>query len=96
MREKLEPWIPAIFCAVLALITTVGNLLTRQSGGASDSVTSVFILFLPMCFFHVGVLLTKLRNENREMRLRLDKLDKPNPDAAKASVDGDVDINYDH
>ncbi len=75
MRKKLEPWIPTVFCAVLALITTIGNLVA----GPGNSVTLAFILFMPMCFYHVSVYLIQLRNENRDMRLRLDALDKPNP-----------------
>jgi hypothetical protein len=75
MREKLGPWLPAIFCAVLAVITTVGNLWTYAVTGDNGSVTMVYIVFMPMCFFFVGAYLTQLRNENREMRTRLDALD---------------------
>lgn len=82
MREKkLRPWVPAAFCATLALITTIGNLW------ADNSATFVFMIFLPVCFVFVGEILTQLQNENREMRLRLDALDNkksttlPNRDA---------------
>lgn len=75
MREKHAPWIPAVFCAALALITTIGNLVV----GPGNSATSGFILFMPMCFYHVGVYLVQLRNENRDMRLRLDALENPKP-----------------
>ncbi len=75
MREKLAPWTPAVFCAVFALITTIGCLFAGPGYGA----TSVFILFMPVCFYHVGVYLIQLRNENREMRLRLDAIENPKP-----------------
>jgi hypothetical protein len=78
MREKLEPWIPAVFCAALALITTIGNLFAGPDFGA----TSVSILFMPVCFYHVGVYLIQLRNENRDMRLRLDAIENPKPTTA--------------
>lgn len=75
MREKVAPWIPAVFCAVLAVIVTVANLWGYRNGGSDQAATVVFMLFLPMCFFFVGAYLTQLRNENRQMRVRLDALD---------------------
>ena len=75
MREKLLPWIPALFFATLAVITTVGNLMAYRSGGSDSAVTSVFLLFLPMCFLFVGFHLTQLRKENSEMRSRLDEFE---------------------
>lgn len=81
MREKLGPWISAIFCAALAVITTVGNLWMYVVTGVNGSVTMVYIGFMPMCFFFVGAYLTHLRNENREMRTRLDALDNAMPHA---------------
>ncbi len=79
MREKLGPWIPALFCAAVAVITTIGNLWILLLGGSDNSTTMVFILFMPMCFVFAGQILNQLRNENREMRLRLNALDKPEP-----------------
>ncbi len=79
MREKIGPWIPALFCAVLAVITTVANLLAYRNGGSDNAATMVFMLFMPMCFFFMGAYLTQLRNENREIRLRLDAIDTSQP-----------------
>ncbi|QDT04372.1 hypothetical protein K227x_27630 [Rubripirellula lacrimiformis] len=76
MREKVAPWLPAGFCAVLAVITTVANLWAYRKGGSDNSATMVFMLFMPMCFFFVGAYLTQLRDENRELRTRLDALDR--------------------
>ena len=75
MREQLGPWLPAVFCAVLAAITTIGNLWAYSKGGSDSAVTMVFMLFLPMCFYFVGAYLTQLRNENRDLLARLDALD---------------------
>lgn len=77
MREKLGPWIPAGFCALLAVITTITNLWTYWNGGSENAATMVFVLFMPMCFFFVGAYLTQLKSENRELRIRLDALDTP-------------------
>ena len=74
MREKLGPWLPAVFCAALAVITTIGNLWSYAATGNNGSVTMVFILHMPMCFFFVGVYLAKLRNDNRKLKERLDEL----------------------
>ena len=81
MREKLGPWIPAGFCAMLAVITTIANSWAYWNGGSDNAATMVLVLFMPMCFFFVGAYLTQWRKENREMRMRLDALDNPAPTA---------------
>ncbi len=77
MKDKLGPWIPAIFCAILSLITVTGNLIASSMNGATPSsgIEVVFYCFLPMCFYFVGALLLKLQRENRELRTRIDDLD---------------------
>ena len=75
MREKVGPWLPAAFCAVLAAIVTIGNLWVHRNGGSDSAVTMVFIINMPMCFFFVGAYLTKLRNDNRLLLLRIDALE---------------------
>ena len=75
MREKLGPWIPAILCACLSLITVVGSLIVDFRNGTSPSgLDFVFYCFLPMCFYFIGVFLSKLREENTDLRLRIDDL----------------------
>ena len=86
MREKHSPWNSAAFCASLALITMVGNLLTFQSGGSDGSLMMIYLINLPMCFYFIGGHLVQLRNENHEMRLRLDKLERPKPDSRPSST----------
>jgi hypothetical protein len=83
MREKLGPWIPAIFCAFLSLITVLGNLILDFMFWTSRSgLDIVFYCNLPMCFYFVGMFLSKLREENTDLRLRIDDL-TPAPNAEK-------------
>ena len=75
MREKLGPWIPTMFCAFLSLITVLGSLILDFLNGTSRSGLDLgFYCFLPMCFYFVGVFLSKLREENTDLRLRIDDL----------------------
>jgi amino acid transporter len=75
MREKLRPWIAAIFCAALGVITIIANLvLALTLGTPTSSVDFVFYCFLPMCFFFVGDFLSTLRKENLALRTRIDEL----------------------
>ena len=73
MREKLMPWIPAILCAVLSLITVVADVFGRVMTGTSHVGLTAFLCFLPMCFFHVGLMLKSLRDENRILKSQLDE-----------------------
>jgi hypothetical protein len=76
MKDKLAPWTPSIFCAFLSLITVAGNLIVSFMNRAvpSSSIDVVFYCFLPMCFFLVGALLSKLQAENRELRTRIEEV----------------------
>ena len=76
MRDKLGPWTPAIFCAFLSLITVAGNLIVSfmNRTAPSSSMDVTFYCFLPMCFYFVGALLSKLQAENRELRTRIEEL----------------------
>jgi hypothetical protein len=76
MRDKLVPWVPAIFCATLGLIVVVGNLAITVISNGSNSHGSevVYYAFLPMCFYLVGEYLRRLQQENRELRERLVEL----------------------
>lgn len=86
MREKLMPWLPAIMCAMLSLITMVADIVGRYATGTSHVGLTTFLCFLPMCFFHVGVMLKNLRDENRELKRRIDEvLLKEDDDRKKAA-----------
>jgi hypothetical protein len=74
MREKLLPWLPAIMCGVMSLITVTTDIFGRFVNGTANVGLSTFLCFLPMCFFHVGVMLKNLRDENRELKRRLDAM----------------------
>ena len=69
MRDKLMPWTAAIYCAVVVVIDTIGNICFGSSWG-----TLVFNVHMPMCFFFVGDYLYKLKKENGELRHRLDAM----------------------
>ena len=86
MREKLMPWIPAIMCGALSLITVAADIFGRFVTGTANIGLSTFLCFLPTCFFHVGVMLKGLRDENRELKRRLDEmLLKDDEDRTKAA-----------
>ncbi len=75
MRKKLEPWVPAIFCGCISLLTVLGNVAVAfMNGSSTGGVELVFYCFLPMCFYMVGMSLSKLRQENEELRRRIDSL----------------------
>jgi hypothetical protein len=73
MRERIAPWLPAIFCGVLTLITVVTDVVGQAMTGTSHVGLTTFLCFLPMCFFFVGVMLKKLRDENHALKRRLDE-----------------------
>ena len=79
MREKLQPWMPAIFCACLSLITffsfvRMSMTVIAVPGFPTMAVLAPFLSFLPVCFFHVGTSLSQLRRENRELREQIQVL----------------------
>lgn len=74
VREKLSPWMAAIFCGVLSLITVTADIVGRFATGSENIGLTTFICFLPCCFFHVGVMLKNLREENQELKRRLDAM----------------------
>ena len=85
MRQKLGPWLPAIFCASLSAITVIGNLVAYSITGSANAASVVFYCFLPMCFFFVGAFLAQLQKENCELRSQLDKLTSARHDEKNAA-----------
>lgn len=86
MREKLMPWLPAITCGMLSLITVIADIVGRYATGTANVGLSTFLCFLPMSFFHVGVMLKNLRDENRELKRRIDEvLQREDDDREKAA-----------
>ncbi len=65
---------------MLALIVTIGNIWATAFGGSDSAATVVFIVNMPLCFFFVGAYLTKLRNDNLDLRERLNAMQ---PSASK-------------
>jgi hypothetical protein len=74
MHEKQMPWLPTIMCGALSLITVSADIFGRFVTGTANIGLSTFLCFLPLCFFHVGVMLKGLRDENRELKRRLDEM----------------------
>ena len=78
MREKLNPWMPAISCAGYSLISAVGLVVlpmaTRPHPAPVALAFLPFLCFVPMCFCLVGAFLSQLREENRELRKQIQEL----------------------
>ena len=78
MQEKLRPWIPAIFCAAISVITIIANLVLAftMPNPTPSAPRMDFLLYcnLPMCFFLVGDFLSTLRKENLALRTQVDEL----------------------
>ena len=74
VREKLSPWMAAISCGALSLITVTADIVGRFATGNENIGLTAFLCFLPCCFFHVGVMLKNLREENQELKRRLDAM----------------------
>lgn len=74
MPKKIGPWTPAIFCAILSLLTVVGDVVAYAMTGTSGVTANVFYCFLPMCFYFVGAFLLQLQKDNRKLQTRLDEL----------------------
>jgi hypothetical protein len=78
MREKIQPWMSAIFCAFLSLMTFALSVSLMLNGRGDMSMAGMvlipFLSFLPMCFFHVGTSLSQLRKENQDLRAQIQEL----------------------
>jgi hypothetical protein len=61
-------------CGLLSFITVVTDIFGRFLNGTTNLGLTTFLCFLPMCFFHVGVMLKNLRDENRELKRRIDEM----------------------
>ena len=78
MREKLRPWIPAMFCAAISVITIIANLVQAftmpNPTPSAPRMDFLFYCYLPMCFFLVGDFLSTLRREKLALRTQVDEL----------------------
>ena len=74
MREKLRPWIAAMFCAALSVIVIIGKFLAIKFGMPINPGDAAFYSFLPICFFVVGDFLSTIRKENLALRKKIDEL----------------------
>jgi hypothetical protein len=66
MKVKLQPWLPALFCAFLSLMALFVAPL--------DAAKPAFYAFLPMCFFFVGAVISQMRREIIDLRRQVSEL----------------------
>lgn len=74
-RDRVGPWLPAVFCAVLGAICTTAGFWAMHNGGAMGDFGFLYMISMPMCFFFVGAYLAKLRSDNADLLARLDAID---------------------
>lgn len=74
MRPQWMPWIPAIYCSALCMITLVSDIVGKSLTGEGNTGMIAFLCFLPICFFHVGGMLKSLQEENAALRSKLDTM----------------------
>ena len=76
-RRIVSPWLAAGFCAVLSLITICGStylqFVNHTYYGEMSALTS-FLCFLPICFYFVGIGMRQMRDEIRDLRAQIEKL----------------------
>jgi hypothetical protein len=66
MKQTLQPWLPALFCAFLSVMALLVTPL--------DAGKPAFFAFLPMCFFFVGVATSQMRREIIALRKQVAEL----------------------
>jgi len=69
--KHIRPWIPAVFCAFISF-----QALSSSSRPAGGWWEPVFLSFLPMCFFFVGLATFQLQREIGELRQKLAELEQ--------------------
>jgi hypothetical protein len=60
-----QPWIAAWFCAALSLMALAEQLAIVPAGGG---VSTAFIAFLPMCFYFMGLMVSRQQGELNDLR----------------------------
>ncbi len=72
-KSILLPWVPMGFCAFLSMITIVAQVWMMAAYGpaSSGTLSIVFLCNIPMCFFFVGILTSKLQREVRDLKAQL-------------------------
>jgi hypothetical protein len=70
--KSITHWIPAAFCVCISLIDLAASVASSKSGWGRP----VFVAFLPMCFFFVGIVTIRMHRELRELRQRLTELEQ--------------------
>ncbi len=74
-RRAVLPWLPMGFCAVLSISTLYNNLrLSEVNHSDIGGWATVFLCFLPMCFFFAGQGMYVMRREVLELRKEVAEL----------------------
>jgi hypothetical protein len=68
-KLAVTPWLPAIFCAVLYVIT-----LAQAAASGTAGLPTVYMAFMPMCFYFVGAAVLQTRKEVVELRKQVANL----------------------
>jgi hypothetical protein len=70
-----------VFCEILSLITIAGILwlsLVNHSFEGGWSMLFVFLVFLPLCFFLMGMGTSRMQHEIKELRKQIEELRQQN------------------
>ena len=74
-KRAILPWLSAVFCAFLSLITISANLWLSVANRSDVGGWAIaFLCFLPMCFFFVGTAVKEMQREISELRNEIAEL----------------------
>lgn len=75
MRLRMSHWVATVFCAFISLVALFGSVTPETSWWRPT-----FFAFLPMCFFYVGCVTSRLHRDLEQLRRRVEVLEQA-PDA---------------
>jgi len=78
-KRATLPWIATAFCAALSLLTICQNLWLSVVNHSDYGGWAIgFLCFLPICFYWVGVAMSKMQREISELRKQVAELQRDN------------------
>jgi ABC-type polysaccharide/polyol phosphate export permease len=90
VKQKSVPWAnrpmaAAVFCAILCAGTIVISLLSSMNQTNSSAQIILLLGFLPTCFVFVGLAISNMKTEIRNLREQVETLSKASmsPDGAR-------------
>jgi hypothetical protein len=63
-----QPWVAAWFCATLSFLALLERLVISPAG---SGVSTAFLGFLPMCFYFMGLMISRQQGELNDLRGQL-------------------------